>query len=71
VQVICAVIDPSIVVIGGGLTKNAALASDVLDALRREIALNTVKFEPAALGDDSVLMGALELVAPEERLAGR
>lgn len=71
VQVICAVIDPSIVVIGGGLTKNAALASDVLDALRREIALNTVKFEPAALGDDSVLMGALELVAPEERLVGR
>jgi predicted NBD/HSP70 family sugar kinase len=70
VHAVCAVLDPAIIVIGGGLTKNAALAADVLATLRREITSRTVDFELAALGDDSVLVGALELVASGERVVG-
>lgn len=62
VQAICAVFDPALVVFGGGLMKNRALADDVLAVARRiDRSQGDSRFVAAELGDDSVLAGALEL----------
>jgi glucokinase len=62
VQAICSVLDPAVVVFGGGLMNNRALADDVLATAEQSYGLKGhSRFVVAELGDDSVLIGALEL----------
>lgn len=67
VQAVCAVLDPSVLIFGGGLMKNPELAAGVVAAVRRHARSSTAEFTQAALGDDSVLLGALSLCALPDR----
>jgi glucokinase len=70
IQAVIAVMDPSVLIFGGGLMNNAELATDVVNTTKAATRASTTTFARAALGDDSVLYGALEL-AMNPNLEGR
>lgn len=67
VQAIIAVIDPSVLIFGGGLLNNADLADLVVNTTRATTHATATTFARAGLGDDSVLYGALELAMAADR----
>ncbi|MEV4557851.1 ROK family transcriptional regulator [Kitasatospora sp. NPDC049285] len=69
VAVVATVIDPEVVVIGGGLGRSADLLLPPLDeALRRSCALRP-RLVASALGEDAVLLGAVATALDTARLA--
>ncbi|MBO3746334.1 ROK family transcriptional regulator [Streptosporangiaceae bacterium NEAU-GS5] len=58
---VTAVLDPELVVLGGGIGASAAdlLIGPVADRLETLVALRPPRIEPSSLGADSVLLGAL------------
>jgi predicted NBD/HSP70 family sugar kinase len=58
---VIAVLDPELVVLGGGIGASAAdlLIGPVADRLETLVALRPPRIEPSSLGADSVLLGAL------------
>ena len=67
VAAIAAVLDPELVVLGGGVGRNADLLLEPLLAALRELTPLHPRVEPALLGDDAVLLGALSTAAEAAR----
>jgi predicted NBD/HSP70 family sugar kinase len=67
VAAIAAVLDPELVVLGGGIGRNADLLLDPLKAALRELTPLHPRIAPAQLGDDAVLLGALATAAEAAR----
>jgi predicted NBD/HSP70 family sugar kinase len=63
VAALAAVLDPELVVLGGGIGRNADLLLDPLHATLRELSPLHPRVAPALLGDDAVLLGALTTAA--------
>ena len=66
-------LDPELVILGGGIGRN----DDLLDPVRRELAALSRRFDPriavSELGDDAVLHGAVAtaLAAAQDQLFNR
>jgi predicted NBD/HSP70 family sugar kinase len=67
VAAIAAVLDPELVVIGGGIGRNADLLLDPLRAALRELTPLHPRVACAQLGDDAVLHGAVSTAAEAAR----
>ena len=67
VAAIAAVLDPELVVLGGGIGRNADLLLEPLQAALRELSPLHPRVAPASLGDDAVLIGALSTAAEAAR----
>jgi len=67
VAAIAAVLDPELVVLGGGVGRNADLLLEPLLAALRELTPLHPRVEAALLGDDAVLLGALSTAAETAR----
>lgn len=70
-KILVMVLNPARIVIGGGISKAGdTLFVPLREALKRQMTAWSrarIDVQPAALGDDSVLFGALELVTTEPR----
>jgi predicted NBD/HSP70 family sugar kinase len=67
VAALAAVLDPELVVLGGGIGRNADLLLDPLKAALRDLTPLHPRVAPAQLGDDAVLLGALATAAEAAR----
>jgi predicted NBD/HSP70 family sugar kinase len=67
VAAIAAVLDPELVVLGGGIGRNADLLLDPLHTALRDLTPLHPRVAPALLGDDAVLIGALATAAEAAR----
>jgi predicted NBD/HSP70 family sugar kinase/predicted transcriptional regulator len=67
VAALAAVLDPELVVLGGGIGRNADLLLDPIRATLKELTPLHPRVAPALLGDDAVLIGALATAAEAAR----